>query len=80
MKDLGTDRNEVTGTLKVHGVSRQITAPVTFHDGNRSLTLKQTDYSITPVKIAGGTVRVKDQITIEFEVVPASAATHGATH
>ena len=78
----GTDRHEVTGTLKIHGVSRQITAPVTFHDEkySGSLTLKQTDYRITPVKIAGGTVRVKDEITIEFEVVPASAATHGATH
>src|SRR6516164_5427218 len=82
VKALGTDRNEVTGTLKIHGVSRQITAPVTFHDGkySGSLTLKQTDYGVTPVKIAGGTVRVKDQITIEFEVVPTSTATHGATH
>ena len=82
VKALGIDRNEVIGTLKIHGVSRQITAPVTFHDGkySGSLTLKQTDYGITPVKIAGGTVRVKDQITIEFEVVSASAATQGATH
>ena len=81
-KALGTDRNDVIGTLKIHGVSRQITAPVTFHDGkySGSLTLKQTDYGITPVKIAGGTVRVKDEITIEFEVVPASAANHGASH
>ena len=82
VKALGNNRNEVAGTLKIHGVSRQIAAPVTFHDGkySGSLTLKQTDYGITPVKIAGGTVRVKDEITIEFEIVPASAATHGATH
>jgi polyisoprenoid-binding protein YceI len=81
-KASGINRNEVAGTLKVHGISRQITAPVTFHDEkySGSLTLKQTDYGITPVKIAGGTVRVKDEITIEFDVVPASAATHGATH
>jgi polyisoprenoid-binding protein YceI len=83
VKTSGTDRNEVTGTLKIHGVSRQITAPVTLHDGkySGSLALKQTDYGITPVKIAGGAVRVKDEITIEFEVVPASAAaSHGANH
>ena len=83
VKASGADRNEVTGTLKIHGVSRQITAPVTFHDGkySGSLALKQTDYGITPVKIAGGTVRVKDEITIEFVVRPASANTaHGASH
>ena len=33
-----------------------------------SITLKQTDYGITPVKIAGGAVRVKDGIVIEFQV------------
>ena len=83
VKASGGDRNEVTGTLKVHGVSRQITAPVTIHEGkySGSLTLKQTDYGITPVKIAGGAVRVKDEIAIEFEVVPVSAsAVHGTNH
>jgi hypothetical protein len=33
------------------------------------VTLKQTDFGITPVKIAGGTVRVKDVIEIDFEIV-----------
>ena len=81
VKASGTDRNQVRGTLKIHGVSREINAPVTLHDGTYtgSLTLKQTDYGITPVKIAGGAVRVKDEITIEFAVVPASAtAANGA--
>ena len=70
------DHNEVTGTLKLHGASRQITAPVNWQDGKYagSLSLKQTDYGITPVKIAGGAVRVKDEITIEFNIVPASGA------
>ena len=70
------DRTEVTGTLKLHGASRQITVPVTWQDGKYtgSLSLKQTDYGITPVKIAGGAVRVKDEITIEFNIVPASGA------
>jgi polyisoprenoid-binding protein YceI len=70
------DRSDVTGTLKLHGASRQITVPVTWHDGKYlgSVSLKQTDYGITPVKIAGGAVRVKDEITIEFSIVPASGA------
>ena len=70
------DRTEVTGTLKLHGASRQITVPVAWQDEKytASLSLKQTDYGITPVKIAGGAVRVKDEITIEFNIVPASGA------
>ena len=30
-----------------------------------SLSLKQTDYVITPVNIAGGAVQLKDEITID---------------
>lgn len=72
------DRNEVTGTLKLHGTSRQITVPVGWQVGKYtgSLSLRQTEYGITPVKIAGGAVRVKDEITIEFSIVPASEAIH----
>lgn len=34
-------------------------------------TLKQRDFGINPVRIAGGTVKVKDTVKIEFEVVTA---------
>jgi len=62
--------SQVTGTLKLHGASRQVTVPVVLQDGkySGSIALKQTDYGITPVKIAGGAVRVKDEIVIEFQV------------
>ncbi len=71
----GSDHSQVTGTLKLHGVTRQLSVPVVLHDGKYagSVALKQTDYGITPVKIAGGAVRVKDEIVIEFSVAPASA-------
>jgi polyisoprenoid-binding protein YceI len=70
------DHFQVTGTLKFHGVSRPLTVPVAWRDGkySGSVTLKQTDYGITPVKIAGGAVRVKDEIVIEFDIAPESAA------
>jgi polyisoprenoid-binding protein YceI len=73
--DSGANRSQVTGALKLHGTSHQVAIPVTLHDGKYtgSVTLKQTDYGITPVKIAGGAVRVKDEITIEFSIVPAAA-------
>lgn len=64
--------SQVTGTLKLHGASHQVLVPVVLQDGkySGSITLKQTDYGITPVKIAGGAVSVKDEIVIEFHVVP----------
>lgn len=71
----GQNRYQATGELKLHGAARQVSVPVDFRDGRYlgSLTLKQTDYGVVPVKIAGGTVRVKDEIVIEFQIVSAIA-------
>ncbi len=61
----------VRGNLTLHGVTRPIELPVSFAEGRYAgkVTLKQTDFGITPVKIAGGAVKVKDAIEIEFEIV-----------
>ena len=63
----------VHGALTLHGVTKSIDLPAAFSDGRYrgSVKLKQTDFGITPVKVAGGTVRVKDEIEIVFEIVPA---------
>ena len=63
----------VHGSLTLHGATKPIEFPVEFSDGrySGSVKLKQTDFGITAVKIAGGTVRVKDEIDILFEIVPA---------
>ena len=63
----------VHGSLTLHGATKPIEFPVEFSDGkySGSVKLKQTDFGITPVKVAGGTVRVKDEIDILFEIVPA---------
>jgi hypothetical protein len=34
-----------------------------------STTFKQREFGITPVRVAGGTVKVKDEVKIEFDVV-----------
>jgi hypothetical protein len=31
--------------------------------------LRQKDFGITPVSVAGGSVKVKDEVRIEFEIV-----------
>jgi hypothetical protein len=30
--------------------------------------VKQSDFGIKPVKVAGGTVKVKDEVRIEFDI------------
>jgi len=64
-------RYQVRGDLTLHGTTRPVEFPITFSkDRYRgSVKLKQTDFSIAPVSIAGGTVKVKDVIEIVFEVV-----------
>jgi len=60
----------VSATLDLHGQTHPVTVEVTRKDGlyRGSATLKQTASGITPVAIAGGTVRVKDDLKIEFEI------------
>jgi polyisoprenoid-binding protein YceI len=60
----------VRGNLTLHGQSHPVVVHVTQR-GDRyfgSASLKQRDFGIAPVKIAGGTVRVKDEVKIEFEI------------
>jgi hypothetical protein len=33
------------------------------------VAVKQRDFGINPISIAGGTVKVKDEIRIEFDIV-----------
>jgi polyisoprenoid-binding protein YceI len=60
----------VHGNLGLRGKDHPITCEVTLKDGRYrgSATLKQTDFGITPVTVAGGTVKVKDEVKIEFAI------------
>jgi hypothetical protein len=67
----GANRFLVHGSLTIHGVTKSIELPVTSSENHYAgkVSLKQTEFGITPVKIAGGAVRVKDTIEIEFDIV-----------
>lgn len=69
----GTDRWTVHGNLTLHGQTRPVQMDVTRKDGRYqgSVILKQREFGITPISIAGGTVRVKDEVRIEFDIVAA---------
>lgn len=60
----------VTGNLDLHGQTHPLTLEVTRQNGlyKGSTNLKQTVFGITPVTVAGGTVKVKDEIKVEFEI------------
>jgi polyisoprenoid-binding protein YceI len=63
---------DVSGMLSLHGQTKPVKVHVT-QEGSHfkgSTTLKQTDFGITPITIAGGTVKVKDVIRIDFDIVP----------
>jgi len=62
----------VTGTLELHGAGKEISfdvsgSPDHYHGGTK---LKQTAFGIQPISVGGGTVKVKDEIDIDFDIYP----------
>jgi polyisoprenoid-binding protein YceI len=74
----------VQGVLRLHGVDRPVRVPVHVAIDRGVLrvrgevSLRQTEFGITPVTVAGGMVRVKDELTISFEIIAVHAAGGGA--
>ena len=68
-KDAG--RWSVRGELELHGQTHPVTLDVVREQGHYkgSTSLKQSDFGITPISIAGGAVKVKDEIKIDFDIV-----------
>jgi len=62
----------VHGQLSLHGVTRPVIVNVRKENGHYlgTTTLKQQDFGITPISIGGGTVRVKDELKIDFDIRP----------
>jgi hypothetical protein len=73
VKNNGNDLWEVQGNLTLHGQVRPLVVTVTSRDGHYrgSASLKQSNFGISPIRIAGGTVKVKDEVKVEFDIVPA---------
>ena len=66
----GTDRWTVAGRLTIHGQTRAITLAVALLNGvyRGEVLIKQRDFGIEPIKVAGGTVKVKDEVKIQFQI------------
>jgi len=61
---------QVRGELTLHGITKPVVVEVRESGGHYTGTarLKQSDFGIQPVKVAGGTVRVKDEVRVEFDI------------
>src|SRR5205807_1931770 len=66
----------VNGILTLHGTTKPITLEVAGDADHYHGTAKlnQTDFGIKPVSVAGGTIKVKDQLELEFDVYPGEFA------
>jgi len=66
---------DLAGVLRLHGVERPLDVPVQLRAEGTTVhvhgeaTIRQTDYGMTPVTAVGGTVRVKDQVKITFDIL-----------
>jgi len=61
---------KVRGNLTLHGQTHTVDVEVRA-DGEHYVgtsRFKQTEFGIQPVKVAGGTIRVKDEVRIEFNI------------
>ena len=60
----------VRGDLTLHGQTAPVEIEVERKDGHYqgSAKLRQRAFGITPVAVAGGTVKVKDEVKIEFDI------------
>ena len=66
----GADHWIIHGNLELHGKSHPISFEVALKDGlyQGTAVLKQTEFGITPVKVVGGTVKVKDEVKVAFSI------------
>ena len=79
IKQTSAQHYSVAGTLELHGAKQEITFAVTggpehFHGATK---LKQSDFGIKPISLGGGSINVKDELELEFDVhaaTPAAAA------
>jgi polyisoprenoid-binding protein YceI len=65
----------VNGELTLHGVTKRLAVPASVTITPQQLravgkyTLKQTDFGIKPYSAAGGAVKVKNEVVVNFNIV-----------
>jgi polyisoprenoid-binding protein YceI len=71
----GIFQARINGSLSLHGVTheQQINAQVTINESSLraqgECPLRQSDYRIKPVSALGGTLKMKDELKLSFDIV-----------
>jgi polyisoprenoid-binding protein YceI len=71
----GMYRITLAGKLSLHGVEKDVQFPCNVTVGEDSMrangefTIRQTDFQIKLVSVAGGTLKLKDELKFTFDVV-----------
>jgi polyisoprenoid-binding protein YceI len=62
----------VEGDLSLHGVTKRVSlmAQKTGESYTAHTVLKQTDFGIKPISVVGGTIKVKNEVELDFQVFP----------
>src|ERR1700743_104525 len=74
IEQTGPQHYRVLGMLELHGVKHEAVLEVTgttrhYHGTGK---LKQSDFGIKPISLGGGSIKVKDELELEFDVYAAS--------
>ena len=66
---------KVEGDLSLHGVTKPVSLTVkrTGDSYTARTVLKQTNFGIKPISVAGGVIKVKDEVEIDFQIFPRPA-------
>jgi polyisoprenoid-binding protein YceI len=70
IEQAGARHYKITGTLDLHGTRREISFTVSGGPDHYTGTtrLKQTDFGIQPFSAGGGTVKVKNELELAFDI------------
>ena len=76
IRPVGEHKWAVVGYLTLHNQTRLIRVEAQESNGSYTGTsrIKQTDFGIEPVTVGGGLVKVKDELKIEFLVIPVGSS------
>jgi polyisoprenoid-binding protein YceI len=69
---LADGQYKVEGDLSLHGVTKPVglTVKRTGNSFTARTVLKQTDFGIKPISVGGGMIKVKNEVEIDFVIVP----------
>lgn len=71
----GQYQARISGELTLHGVKKPLAITAQLEFGDKTLrarggfSVKQSSFDIKPVSVAGGTIKVKDELKFSFDIV-----------